>query len=279
VTPVQPREIVDQAVPYVGIANVFDFLPVTNEVRTERGAQLRWPSQSITTPDTRLDTNLAAQKHIVGADRVDTRYANARNDEQHIQRYLSANCFGDHLTRDGIALETRELLTFAMRVGLGGCELQIARPRRREPQRRQQPRAVVLTPVDPVHRSASVPPSSNRAGRSPSSAMAAPRVAELMPEYDAHSISVTTASRSVGATAKRCSHDLAGAALPLADSTARHGRNDHGLFDPGALTAATDRSPTPARLAPIMRGCSWRYRHACGSAAGGTSPDPSGRLG
>jgi 4-carboxymuconolactone decarboxylase len=54
------------------MAKVFDFLPVTNEVRTERGAQLPFPGQSITTPDTRLDTGLAVQKHIVGADRVDT---------------------------------------------------------------------------------------------------------------------------------------------------------------------------------------------------------------
>jgi alkylhydroperoxidase/carboxymuconolactone decarboxylase family protein YurZ len=31
----------------------------------------------------------------------------------HIQYYLSGNCFGDHFTRAGIDLRTRELLTFS----------------------------------------------------------------------------------------------------------------------------------------------------------------------
>jgi len=46
-------------------------------------------------------------------------------DEMHIQRFLSANCFGDNLTRTGIDLPTRELLTFSMLVALGGCEPQV----------------------------------------------------------------------------------------------------------------------------------------------------------
>src|SRR4030088_3768503 len=52
-------------------------------------------------------------------------YANATTDEKHIQRYLSANCFGDYLTRGGIDLKTRELLTFSMLVALGGCDAQV----------------------------------------------------------------------------------------------------------------------------------------------------------
>ena len=65
-------------------------------------------------------------KEIVGAERVDGLYASAPDDEQHIQRFLSANCFGDHLTRTGLDVPTRELLTFAMLVSLGGCEPQVA---------------------------------------------------------------------------------------------------------------------------------------------------------
>ena len=37
VTPVEAKEIVYQAVPYVGMAKVYDFLHATNEVLTERG--------------------------------------------------------------------------------------------------------------------------------------------------------------------------------------------------------------------------------------------------
>jgi 4-carboxymuconolactone decarboxylase len=39
VTPVEAKEIVYQAVPYVGMAKIFDFLHATNEVLTERGSR------------------------------------------------------------------------------------------------------------------------------------------------------------------------------------------------------------------------------------------------
>ncbi|MEW1840051.1 carboxymuconolactone decarboxylase family protein [Nonomuraea angiospora] len=124
VTPVEAKEIVYQAVPYVGMAKVFDFLHATNDVLTERGVELPLPGQSTTTPDTRYEQGLAMQKQIVGAERVQALYASAPEDEQHIQRLLSAHCFGDHLARTGLDLPTRELLTFAMLVALGGCEPQ-----------------------------------------------------------------------------------------------------------------------------------------------------------
>ena len=125
VTPVEVKEIVYQAVPYVGMGQAFDFLHATNEVLTERGVELPLPGQSTTTPDTRAERGLAVQKRIVGAEAVDRMYAAAPDDEQHIQRYLSANCFGDHYTRGGIGIEVRELLTLSMLVALGGCEPQV----------------------------------------------------------------------------------------------------------------------------------------------------------
>jgi 4-carboxymuconolactone decarboxylase len=39
VTPVEAKEIVYQAVPYVGMAKVFDFLHATNDVLTDRGVK------------------------------------------------------------------------------------------------------------------------------------------------------------------------------------------------------------------------------------------------
>ncbi len=125
VTPVEIKEIVYQAVPYVGMAKVFDFIHATNEVLAERGVVLPLPGQSSTTPETRAEKGLAVQKQIVGSDVVEKLYAAAPADQQHIQRYLSANCFGDHLTRAGIDVPTRELLTFSMLVALGGCDPQV----------------------------------------------------------------------------------------------------------------------------------------------------------
>jgi 4-carboxymuconolactone decarboxylase len=125
VTPAETKEIVYQAVPYVGMAKVFDFIHATNDVLAERGISLPLPGQSATTPETRMQEGLAVQRQIVGSEGVAQLYAAAPADQQHIQRYLSANCFGDNYTRSGIDVPTRELLTFSMLVALGGCEPQV----------------------------------------------------------------------------------------------------------------------------------------------------------
>lgn len=124
VTPVEVKEIVYQSVPYAGMGKVFDFLHATNEVLAARGVELPLEGQSTTTPETRMERGLAVQREIVGAEVVDAMYAAAPADTAHIQRYLSGNCFGDHYTRRGLDLRTRELLTFAMLIAMGGCEPQ-----------------------------------------------------------------------------------------------------------------------------------------------------------
>ncbi|MBB6406877.1 alkylhydroperoxidase/carboxymuconolactone decarboxylase family protein YurZ [Arthrobacter sp. AZCC_0090] len=116
---------VPDALPYVGMAKVFDFVHTTNEVLAENGVELPLPGQSTTTPGDRAEKGLAVQKAIAGAEKIDDMYASAPDDEMHFQRYLAANCFGDHLTRTGIDVPTRELLTFSILVSLGGCEPQV----------------------------------------------------------------------------------------------------------------------------------------------------------
>ncbi len=124
VSPTEVKEVLYQAVPYVGIARVYDFIHLTNAVLTEQGVALPLPGQSTTTPQTRMETGLATQRAIIGAERADSLYANAPADTRHIQRLLSANCFGDHLSRGGLDLPMRELLTLSMLVALGGCDVQ-----------------------------------------------------------------------------------------------------------------------------------------------------------
>lgn len=124
-TPVALKEVVYQAVPYLGWARVYDFLHATNDLLTQRGVKLPLEPQSTTTPETRLEEGLAVQRQIVGEKVVEQIYAAAPPDEKHIQRFLSDNCFGDYLTRGGIDVPTRELLTFSMLVALGGAEGQV----------------------------------------------------------------------------------------------------------------------------------------------------------
>jgi 4-carboxymuconolactone decarboxylase len=49
-TPVELKEIVYQAVPYVGLGKVLDFLHAANDVLTERGVRLPLPGCSASSP-------------------------------------------------------------------------------------------------------------------------------------------------------------------------------------------------------------------------------------
>lgn len=124
VTPVEAKEVVYQAVPYVGMARTVDFVHIVNEVLTARGVALPLEGQSATSPETRFEKGLAVQKAIFG-ERIDAMRAAAPENQQHIQDYLSANCFGDYVSRGGLDAKMRELLTFSMLLTLGGCEPQL----------------------------------------------------------------------------------------------------------------------------------------------------------
>ena len=124
VTPVEVKEILYQAVPYVGIAKVFDFIHATNAILESRGIKLPLEGQSTTSPETRFEKGLELQKSIFG-EMIDKMYKDSPANQIHIQEFLSANCFGDYLTRKGLDIKTRELLTFSMILSLGGCELQL----------------------------------------------------------------------------------------------------------------------------------------------------------
>ncbi len=123
-TPVEIKEIVYQAVPYVGIAKVIDFLYAANVLFKEKGIELPQESQSTTTPETRFEKGLAKQKEIFG-EIIDNLYKNSPKDLLHIQHYLSANCFGDYITRNGLDVKTREMVTLSFLIALGGTESQI----------------------------------------------------------------------------------------------------------------------------------------------------------
>jgi len=124
VTAVQVKEIVYQAVPYVGIAKAIDFLHATNAILEARGVKLPLERQATTTPETRFEKGLALSKSIFG-EAIDAMYAQSPKNQIHIQKYLSGNCFGDYYTRTGLDIKTRELLTFSMILSLGGCEPQL----------------------------------------------------------------------------------------------------------------------------------------------------------
>jgi 4-carboxymuconolactone decarboxylase len=124
VTPIEAKEILYHSIPYVGMAKAFDFLHATNEFLTSRGVELPLKGQSTTTQEDRFEKGLALQKSIFG-DRIDKMFEQSPESQVHIQRLLSANCFGDYQTRTGLDVKTREMLTFSILLSLGGCEPQL----------------------------------------------------------------------------------------------------------------------------------------------------------
>lgn len=124
VTPVAIKEILYQSVPYVGIARVIDFIYLTNEIFIQRGISLPLEGQSTTSRETRFEKGLMVQKEIFGQ-MIDEMRKNALKDQVHIQDYLTANCFGDYYTRNGLDIKTRELLTYSILISMGGNDAQV----------------------------------------------------------------------------------------------------------------------------------------------------------
>jgi 4-carboxymuconolactone decarboxylase len=124
-TPVEVREIVYQAVPYVGISITVEFLYTMNEIFKEREIALPLEGQSTTSPENRYEKGLAKQKEIMGDEFMDNLYKSSPKDLLHIQQYLSDNCFGDFITRNGLDVQIREMVTLSFLIAMGGTESQI----------------------------------------------------------------------------------------------------------------------------------------------------------
>lgn len=118
-TPIMVKEVVYQAVDYLGIGRVMPFLTVTNDILTARGVKLPLPIQATTTMENRLEKGVEAQAEIFGEHMKEAWKAG------HINRWLAANCFGDYYTRHGLDLKQRGLITFCFLMAQGGCEPQL----------------------------------------------------------------------------------------------------------------------------------------------------------
>lgn len=118
-TPVMLKEIIYQAVDYLGIGRVLPFLDSANDILSSRGVSLPLEGQATTTMENRLEKGAQAQADIFGAHMKEVWKAG------HINRWLAANCFGDYYTRTGLDLRQREMITFCFLAAQGGCEPQL----------------------------------------------------------------------------------------------------------------------------------------------------------
>lgn len=124
VTPVEIKEIVYQAVAYLGIGRVFPFLKAVNEIFEKKGIKLPLKEQATTTAENRREMGSQAQADIFGENMRDF-WKSGPVESKHINYWLAANCFGDYYTRKGLDYKQREMITFCFIAAQGGCESQL----------------------------------------------------------------------------------------------------------------------------------------------------------
>lgn len=122
--PEAAKEIVYQAVAYLGMGRVRPFLAAANDVLREAGVSLPLPPQGTVTRENRRERGTQAQVEIFGEGMRDF-WKSGPEETRHINLWLAANCFGDWYTRTGLDLRRRELITFCFLAALGGCEPQL----------------------------------------------------------------------------------------------------------------------------------------------------------
>lgn len=124
VTPEEIKEIVYQAVAYIGIGRVFPYLKATNCVFESCNIKIPTAPASTTNRETRIEAGEAKQVEIFG-ERMKDLKSQGDKETNPINRALVGNCFGDYYTRKGLDARLRELMTFCYLYSQGGCESQL----------------------------------------------------------------------------------------------------------------------------------------------------------
>ncbi len=119
VSPVEAKEVLYQAVDYLGLGRVLPFFIATNEIMHARGVKMPLAGQATTTMDNRLAKGEETQMRLFGPQMKGFAKKGTVN------KWLVDNCFGDYYTRKGLSDKDREMITFCYIAAQGGCEPQL----------------------------------------------------------------------------------------------------------------------------------------------------------
>ncbi|ECP7275876.1 carboxymuconolactone decarboxylase family protein [Campylobacter jejuni] len=124
IKPIEIKEVIYQATPYIGFSKVLDFLMLCNNIFKEAGVAMPLESQDATIESNRKEKGREVQDTIFGKTNITKMIESTPKDKAFINDFLSANCFGDYYTRKVLDLKTRELLTLVYLISHGGLENQ-----------------------------------------------------------------------------------------------------------------------------------------------------------
>lgn len=123
VDPVEIKEVIYQATPYLGMGRSLHFLITANDAFTARGIKLPLEGQETVTGDARLEAGNAVQVSVFG-EGIRESWAKGPEARRPINKMLADNCFGDYYTRKGLSVSDREMVTFCFLVAQGGAHPQ-----------------------------------------------------------------------------------------------------------------------------------------------------------
>lgn len=125
ISPEEVKELLYQAVPYVGFARAHNFFGVVIKVFDKKGIESPLKNRSNTNPSTRHEKGREIQESYFGRQNIEIMRNQTPDDQKHFNTFLEGFCFGDFYTRDGLDDKQRELITFTFIATLGGCENQL----------------------------------------------------------------------------------------------------------------------------------------------------------
>lgn len=118
-SPVEIREIIYQAAPFIGFPRTLNALAVFNEVLQEKGIKTPLENQTTVTEENRLQEGEKIQSALYG-DEVKTAMRSLPEEYQNaVPELLTKFCFSDFYTRTGLTVKQRELFSFVVLASIG----------------------------------------------------------------------------------------------------------------------------------------------------------------
>ncbi len=121
-SPLAAHEAVLQSAAYLGMGRALPFLQALYAEFGSRGFSV--PTEGAASAAERTARGEAAQVDIFG-EQMKGFAASGDEFSRGINRFLSANCFGDYYVRAGLSYAQREAVTFCILAAQGGCEPQL----------------------------------------------------------------------------------------------------------------------------------------------------------
>lgn len=118
-TPLQVRESIYLAAPFIGFPRTLNAVGVFNEVMKERGISLPLENSATTTEENRFEKGLEIQQELYGDEVKQAMQTLPEPYQTEVPDMLTKFCFSDFYTRKGLTLQQKELLSLVILTTLG----------------------------------------------------------------------------------------------------------------------------------------------------------------